>query len=427
MPRGIGPCPDAPEKADPWGGYARESFSIQVVTPMFGGGAEPGEPDPVTLIRAPSIRGHLRFWWRATCGASCENVEKMRQREAEIWGDTENPSKVIITTTVISPGERKACAQLPHGKSSSKFEKDHPGYALFPFQGNARKNEPIGKGMYGVAFRVQLIDPPDSTKEIKAALWAWLNFGGIGARTRRGCGTLYCKDFAPPNASPKAIQKWLADWWSELTLSDSPSQREWPVLPPCVFVSMNPSDNPLAAWDNGVDTLRRFRQAEGVGRNPGQGNRPGRSRWPEPESVRRATNQRARTHQRMSYIPDTCYPRAEFGLPIIFHFKDKREPPDTSLEPAGGTGRFSSPLILRPLCCADGKCLPMIVRLCAPLPDKVLLKPVGGGDPIEIGVVRNASLSQYRDSPMSGRTQSGSAIEAFLAFAEAQGYKEVAL
>jgi CRISPR-associated protein Cmr1 len=44
------------------------------------------------------------------------------------------------------------------------------------------------------------------------------------------------------------------------------------------------------------------------------------------------------------------FPRGQFGLPIIFHFKDKGDPPDTTLKPAlEGTDRRASPLLIRPL------------------------------------------------------------------------------
>jgi CRISPR-associated protein Cmr1 len=38
-------------------------YAIRLVTPLFGGGVEPGDADP-----SPPIRGQLRFWWSTTCG-----------------------------------------------------------------------------------------------------------------------------------------------------------------------------------------------------------------------------------------------------------------------------------------------------------------------------------------------------------------------
>ncbi len=80
------PCPEIPAQAENKGDTITRSYSIQVVTPLFGGGVEPGRNDPVTLIRGAGIRGHLRFWWRATRGASYESEKELRKKEEEIWG-----------------------------------------------------------------------------------------------------------------------------------------------------------------------------------------------------------------------------------------------------------------------------------------------------------------------------------------------------
>ena len=40
-----------------------------LLTPLFGGGVEPREADPVSVVRATAVRGHLRFWARAPGGA----------------------------------------------------------------------------------------------------------------------------------------------------------------------------------------------------------------------------------------------------------------------------------------------------------------------------------------------------------------------
>src|SRR5260221_14040443 len=40
----------------------------QLITPLYGGGVKPTEPDPITVVRATEIRGQLRFWWRACRG-----------------------------------------------------------------------------------------------------------------------------------------------------------------------------------------------------------------------------------------------------------------------------------------------------------------------------------------------------------------------
>jgi len=188
MPRSISEsCPTRPGNAEAWPATAFETLDlqIQVVTPMFGGGVEAGEPDPVILIRPSSIRGHLRFWWRATRGAACQTIEELKRREVEIFGDTEHPSPVIVEVRVTSSGVTKPCASLPPGKSFPKFADDHPPYALFPFQGNAREGIPIRSGVVNVKFRLRKQCSKSLVSDVTASLWAWTNFGGLGARSRR--------------------------------------------------------------------------------------------------------------------------------------------------------------------------------------------------------------------------------------------------
>lgn len=98
MSRKIPDCPQRPSDARPWKDYEDQTYSLQLVTPMFGGGVEAGKPDPVTLIRRSAIRGHLRFWWRATCGADSTSARDLKQRKTEIFGDTEHTSPVTNCT-----------------------------------------------------------------------------------------------------------------------------------------------------------------------------------------------------------------------------------------------------------------------------------------------------------------------------------------
>src|ERR1017187_998242 len=65
-----------------------------LVSPLYGGGVEPGEVDRNTPFRVSSIRGNLRYWWRATRGGTFETWDQMREAESAIWGDTEKPSTV---------------------------------------------------------------------------------------------------------------------------------------------------------------------------------------------------------------------------------------------------------------------------------------------------------------------------------------------
>lgn len=66
------------------------TFTCETITPMFLSGADGTTPE----LRAPSIKGALRFWWRAMNGHL--GLNDMKKVEGEIFGDTKQRSKVII-------------------------------------------------------------------------------------------------------------------------------------------------------------------------------------------------------------------------------------------------------------------------------------------------------------------------------------------
>lgn len=428
--RKIGECPKIPEKVDHHPGSETRTYEIQVITPLFGGGTEAGVNDPVTLIRPSSIRGHLRFWWRATRGTNCANVADLRRREGEIWGTMENPSQIGLKVEVKSQGKTYPCAYFPEDKSFPRFEKIHPPYALFPFQGNKKEGISPSKCTSNVSFELRLTCPASISLDVEAAVWAWTNFGGIGARTRRGCGSLYCKEISPPEQEASKVKSWYDSCLN--TYGIAPSTRHWPTLANSLLVLSK--NNAMQAWTDVVGLMQTFRQGENVGRNPGKApSRPGRSRWPEPETIRSATSRRDPAHSRMPAIPPNAFPKAEFGLPIVFHFKDYGDPKDTELYPVMNgeeKTRMSSPLILRPIICRNGAVLQMILRLRTQSPHEVILKKAPSNP--KFRKIIDPTLAAYHNSPMGSpgagrpaRAPSGSAVDGFLAFAQDSGFVKV--
>ncbi|MBZ5495737.1 MAG: type III-B CRISPR module RAMP protein Cmr1 [Acidobacteriia bacterium] len=439
MTRKIAACPTPPQDRNAWRGLDRLEYDITLVTPMFGGGVIPGEADPVTLIRPPTIRGQLRFWWRACRGAGFTEPPDLHQREVGVWGDTEHPSPIIVEVSLRDKGRVEPCPRSRPG---------YPAYALFPFQSAERG---IGKGVHDARFMLRFTFPAEVKDDLEASIWAWMNFGGIGARTRRGCGALWCAQVSPPDANRTDILEWLKE-------SCAKHKATGPTIPPLWaklgrFWIGPKSSSPFEVWNDIIRLLRDFRQGPGTGRNPGtEANRPGRSRWPEAESIRNATRCRSRRHQSANQMPNEAFPRAEFGMPIVFHFKDgprkdsrlsSRElapldPTDTEIHPTVGENpktRMASPLILKPLAIDPDQAFPLILLLNAPRPSAVQLV----SDAASIGTfprtsICNAEFATYPNSPMgppragmAARSNDGSAIEAFLAYAGENGYKEVEL
>lgn len=440
MPREIPEFPTDWQKPIPAGG---DSYDIQLVTPMFGGGVETRENDLGFPIRPTAIRGHLQFWWRATVGARFETLAELREEQSKIWGSTKTSSQVQVRVDNVRATNPTPCAHFERDQKKQNgyrasptwqepFQNNSLPYALFPFQGKLSKNnesidEEPAACIHRASFRLTIQCPDEYWNQIEAAIWAWVNFGGLGSRTRRGCGGLLCKALAPTKIDD------LKSMWKKHIPQKFPV-RAWPTLAQSILIAKTPT-NPMDAWADVIGKLKNYRQGENVGRNPGQQhNRPGRSRFSEPETIRRITQRRARNHNRLPNIPDNAFPRAEFGLPIVFHFKDQGEPDDTVLYPGKDAKgccreRMASPLILKPLALNNGQALSQVLLLNVPPLDNVDLRSGKESFKLPAGtVIRGQQLATYANSPLSvqnfDKSKTGSAIQAFLAYARSNGYSE---
>jgi CRISPR-associated protein Cmr1 len=405
-PPNLSPPPLTPKPPEPW------TVHLKTLTPMFGGGAEARQVDPEHPIRAASVRGHLRFWWRATAGAQCSTLQELFDKESELWGNTETHGKVRVEVKVTDVGQE--CEPVRHvprrdGRLGMDFG-SYPAYALFPFQGtikNGRTDEAPTKAYENVTFTLRLYCPANLRPQVETALHAWVMFGGIGARTRRGCGSLQ-----------------LAEGEADKPKSPTRSPKLLTTLPAIYFVG-NPQRDAVRAWMEAVTVYRDFRQAIDFARNPGQQpNRPGRSRYPEPDTLRRLTNRHARQHAPTH--PVDGFPRADLGLPIIFHFKDERagDPSDQTLQGAQeGKQRFASPVITK-AAVIDGQTVPLVMVLDSP--------HVWEGGPIELKGQRNgvptgqinlSAAELQKISPLSGHP----IREALKRYVKSKGFSEVSL
>jgi CRISPR-associated protein Cmr1 len=423
-PDDIPLCPKAPQVRS--SALIVREFPMRLVTPMFGGGVEPGQPDETLPIRATSIRGHLQFWWRATRGAQFGNSRGLFAAHAEVWGTTEKASPVEVEVREIEASAPEVCQSFerngrPQFQWNSPFDSKNRElwYVLFPFQGelsgNRRevKKEP-GRFIRTASFTLRLRFPAALREDVESAVWAWANFGGLGARTRRGCGALLCKELAPKEIGD------LDRWFRAGPVGHGGSVRDWPTLPAKVIVGKR-TETPFDAWRKAAELLQSFRQGEGIARNPGtQEHRRGRSRYPEPETIRRVTRQRPTRHPRLTAIPDDAFPRAELGLPMVFHFQGQGEPPQTELYPLNQDGsageRMATPLILKPLAMADGTAVPLLMRLVTKPLSGVRLKHRNQELTFPATAVRSERLAAYPNSPLR-LSPSGSALEAFVLYA----------
>jgi len=353
---------------------------LKVVTSMFGGGFKAREVDPVCVIRPAAIRGQLRFWWRATAGASYPSPKDLFEAEKKIWGSTEAPGVVTVMSKLIAPGEEKKHSELAP-KEISKYG-PREGYFIFPFQAQKKEQIPQATARKGVKFELQLllrkrwdVDTKQYEKEvesIKNAVKAWVTFGGVGARTRRGCGALQvignnANEWLPPNRDEESIGFWM----KSLKVGNVASTTHTHLKDATIIVGKEcKADNDLTASDVAWRTLGTFWARFRKGHIP-----PVRSNYDPTSHCDWDDYRQVLVKNYFSKSPRPkllAIAKPFFGLPIIYQKFDNAPYTKFTIE-ASETGRMSSPVILKPIVFADGSVCPMVVILSAPKPDKVAI------------------------------------------------------
>ncbi len=372
----------------------------KLITPLFGGGAVTKKADDVKIIRETEIRGQLRFWWRAIRGVG--TIKEMSEREAEIFGTSASEkdgnklgaSKVKVFVEIEKKGESKVPFVVVEktdrfgnieyndrtGEPKTKVidKKIAPIYAVFPLR--PPENEKFA-GMYisllqvGVEFNLEITFPNELRKDVEAALWAWENFGGIGARTRRGFGAVelfeVCENnsditnlIEKPTSNKDAFRTYYQTKITEFTndLGGRTIDKNVPHLLQTSDSKTQTRNNSKDAWEFLIKQLKDFRQSRNPSSDP---RKEGRSYWSEPDEIRRIVKKGDGLTRDFAHLPKHTvkkFPRAEFGMPIVFSFPQYNEPKNTELLPNGYT-RLASTLILKPVACSDGKFLALALIL----------------------------------------------------------------
>ncbi len=302
-------------------------YRCRLLTPLYGGGVTAGEIDRQMPVRATAIRGQLRFWWRllnrrrpAFCSDGQPDSGKLFAGERALWGGlgdrkTLAASRVILRVEARALGKQALC------------EKDGSIYAaMIVTDSGARVQWLPDRQQYEFTLCWRTLGTA-AASEVEEALRLWASFGGLGARRRRALGALevFDEDGRPVQAQVEDIT--AAGCIRYLMMEEFTSYRQ--------------------AAAAGLQCLADFRQKMGLARVEGG------SLWPEANAVRAMTGRsRAANRAAVSTGPLRYFPRALFGLPIVFQFKPdeaRGDPYPATLEIADSgdsrRDRFASPLI----------------------------------------------------------------------------------
>ena len=317
--------------------------TLETVTPLFLGGADPrGEPE----LRAASIRGALRFWLRALLGGVIgdKDLDALRKAESAVFGSTDTGASPVVVRIKSHSAKTISFSQLAQWDNTLRNYL-RPGIAYLFFSARQTSDEPEryairGGTTFELEFTLRLgADADYAFEQAYAALWLLTHLGGLGARSRRGAGSLQVTQVHGnvPNSAlpsleirastPEQLQAELQEGLSKLRKSVGGSAS---VDCPSRFDVLHPNackiwvvGKEFSSWEAALDAIgQRMQQFR---------NR----REPDYQNVKNAVQGKTLTQP---------VERAAFGLPIVFYYR--------SLKGAKGTlegerhDRRASPLFI---------------------------------------------------------------------------------
>lgn len=189
----------------------QEDYNLEIITPCFCAGADQGQSE----IRAPSLRGCLRWWFRVLGGTS----EQEQVVFGGISGDEGKGSSIIVRVIELIKGDPIKFPSMTRGAPLS--------YLLYFAKVSGKPK--------GIRFSNSGIIPPGSTftmsvlyrrdigtreKDIlSSSILAFVRLGSLGYRATRGCGAISLADevldFSEFNAWSRKLSNVEVSWLVE--------------------------------------------------------------------------------------------------------------------------------------------------------------------------------------------------------------------
>ncbi len=156
------------------------TFTCEVLTPLFLNGADGKTPE----LRAPSIKGALRFWWRALHGhlplkATPGLTTGLKSLETQIFGgsgDQVQRSKVLVQVLEVGKAYPEERELVPHKSMKAKAFPPRLRFDVrLTLKGDVRDEQ--GQLRFG-------------KEHLQALFMLTCYLGGFGKRVRRGMGSV---------------------------------------------------------------------------------------------------------------------------------------------------------------------------------------------------------------------------------------------
>ena len=160
------------------------AFNCRTITPMFLAGADNHTPE----LRSPSIKGAMRFWWRAV--QRFASPDDLKNKEAELFGSSgEGFGRAPFSIRARELSLNKDNDQpLPHHRNDWCGEDKG---CRNNNRGLCKKQVPLRCYKKGGTFQVRFESRDDSASFAGKVFRLSSILGGLGRRCRRGFGS-YC-------------------------------------------------------------------------------------------------------------------------------------------------------------------------------------------------------------------------------------------
>jgi len=235
--------------------------TYRVTTPMFAGGAK---PESNAELRPTSIKGLLRFWFRAAALPQLESWQAVQKAESELFGSTEGQAGFYLAV-VNRQGLNQEQAEHNWRRWPGIV---YLGYGVIDHRGGVLRPYIKQRGTFTLQLVLKKKVKPEYRALLSSALKAFGFFGALGARSRKGFGSLSLESLRidgeetcklPRNSSELRDQ--MRELLAEINLDrDGSSMPEYTAFSPLVkvFIARTGRD-PLQLLDETGRELLRYR------------------------------------------------------------------------------------------------------------------------------------------------------------------------
>jgi len=184
-------------------------------------------------LRLPSIKGALRFWWRALQYAKLNgDIKRLHQEEAKLFGSTERQSSVRMSLSDVHVERTRKFGEL-HDQLAKSPGARYLGYGVVHAFDSSKSGVKMGQltraCMEACRFTLNVISRDPLPDDLIRAIKIMGLLGGLGSKARKGYGSLTLDKLEGADWKRPADAKQLRTTLSEL-LASTASYKALPKI-----------------------------------------------------------------------------------------------------------------------------------------------------------------------------------------------------